>query len=511
MEREERIDSRIEIHDRNQFEVKLDYTIDTKRRTNRYQVDAYFFVPRSLAITNDTYSATQFLNDIQAYIRFKTPLTPLAALVDTNNPKSPLTHLERMVPQFLNDPTNADLSHRIYTELRMFGCLARATIRNMTGQLGEKLEALHRGNGHRVLLRDFEEISEALVRDGRKIMHRFRKMRLSFLDQAMPPALRQAYLHVDEFLSMVIESYLTLGIEEIDTKKELRPALDATRQSFSVTLTDERAYRQGADYEALLTPGESNENYVYRNSFLKKFVMSVLFLEISKQQERRRAADAAAAAAAGVAMLFAAVAAIYAQQLYGLNTLPFVIALVVSYVVKDRIKDWLKNYFSNKVSRWFPDSSIRITDPATGQTVGRCNESVSFVGRDKVPADVIARREEGGPILLDAESKPEVIIRYTKEVRIRREALSASHGRLSDINDIIRFNISNFLVRSDDPYKDLRFYNPESDSIEDLRCLKAYHVNSVFVFRALGSSLPPKIVRTRVVLTKKGLLRLEHI
>src|SRR5262245_42979555 len=50
------IDSRIQTHDSRQFEVKLDYSIDPTAKQNHYQVDAYFFIPKSLGINSQTYS-----------------------------------------------------------------------------------------------------------------------------------------------------------------------------------------------------------------------------------------------------------------------------------------------------------------------------------------------------------------------------------------------------------------------------------------------------------------------
>ena len=76
------IESRIEVHDSNQFEVKLDYAIDPTRRKSHYRVDAYFFLPKSLGINSHTYDRAQFFSDVQAYLRFKTPALPLVSVLD---------------------------------------------------------------------------------------------------------------------------------------------------------------------------------------------------------------------------------------------------------------------------------------------------------------------------------------------------------------------------------------------------------------------------------------------
>ena len=67
------IESRVEAHDSQQFEVKLDYSIDPEKKQNQYRIEAYLFIPRSLGINRETYSTKHFFRDIQSYIRFKTP------------------------------------------------------------------------------------------------------------------------------------------------------------------------------------------------------------------------------------------------------------------------------------------------------------------------------------------------------------------------------------------------------------------------------------------------------
>jgi hypothetical protein len=57
---EELIDSRLRVHDDNQVEIKLDYAIDTNRRHNRYRVETYFFVPKSLGLDVHAYPREQF-------------------------------------------------------------------------------------------------------------------------------------------------------------------------------------------------------------------------------------------------------------------------------------------------------------------------------------------------------------------------------------------------------------------------------------------------------------------
>lgn len=126
---EELIDSRIEIHDSNHFEVKLDYTIDPAKAANRYRVEVFLFTPLSLGITYDTYGKKQFYRDIQAYIRFKTPSIPLAALLNTANEASPLTRLGRVIPTLVEAPKSESELRMLGSDMKLLGCLVRAHVR----------------------------------------------------------------------------------------------------------------------------------------------------------------------------------------------------------------------------------------------------------------------------------------------------------------------------------------------------------------------------------------------
>src|SRR5262249_37449670 len=158
------------------------------------------------------------------------------------------------------------------------------------------------------------------------------------------------------------------------------------RKGVCAMLLAERKHRQGAGYASVLRPNGSHDHYVYRRGLLKKFVSSVLFLEISKEKEGQRVGDAIAATAAGGAMLVATALSIMSQRYYGVNSLPFVLAIVASYMLKDRIKDWLKLYFSSKMTHWLADYDVRIRDPETGVVLGNCREAFAFIDPTKVPA-----------------------------------------------------------------------------------------------------------------------------
>jgi hypothetical protein len=482
---EELIDSRIRIHDDNQVEIKLDYAIDTERRRSRYRVETYFFVPRSLGLDVHAYPREQFYADVQAYIRFKTPHVSLPALADPDDRRSPLQRARRLV-QRVNGELESLALEPLSHELRLLGCMVRTNLRDAAADISAKIDRLDDPGAHGVLAEDVRQAIERVLHDVDVLLGSFRALRPDFLQPKRPPWLGELFEYVDEYLSISVESYLTTVLSSLDAHQGLRRSLTEIRAELVARVTAEQRHRSGAGYQSVLDPDGENRSYVYRKSALKKFMSSVLFLEIHKEKEGRGIANVVAGVAAAVAMAFSTVAAIWSQGHWGLNSFPFVLAVVIAYVFKDRIKEWLRAYFSGLLSRWLYDYSVHIHDPVVGVVVGRCRESFGFVPTAQVPAEILRRRHADSRSVLEPETKPEVVMKYVKDVMLLGKRIARTHGRQRDVNDIIRFNFSSFLSRMDEPRQIVATYSPELDGVTAVQCPKAYHVNMVMVLSAEG-------------------------
>lgn len=510
-EHEDLIESRIGIHDRNQFEIKLDYTIRPNTRHNRYRVETYFFIPRSLGIRSDSYTRDQFYCDVQSYIRFKPPHRQLSALIDDASSDAAFAQLKHLVASARRSPTDSVTLERCSRQLRLVGCLVRASIRHQTVRLSGMLQGIADDDEREVLAADLETSAFEFVQDLRRVLKSYRKLRSKLLRET-PHWLFEAYAYVDEFMSLAVETHLTLLINDVDRDKRVRKRLSAFRQALIEMSQEERAHRRGAGYITVfsdLETAQRNERFVHHRGRLKKFVMSVLFLDISKERDGRRASHLTAATAAGTAMFFAALASMFSELQYGIHTAPFVMALVVTYIVKDRLKDILKQFFSAKMARWLWDFSVNIRDPISRLSVGRCRESFAFIDPDNVPAEVYSERHNRATSTIEVESKPEAVMKYDKLVDIRGQQVDAHRQGLVDINDIVRINISNFLVRMDDPIHNLLVYRCDTDRVSEVPLPKVYHINLVLVLRALGQNAAPRTERIRMVLDKTGIRRIE--
>ena len=490
------IDSRVEAHDRNQFEVKLDYTTDAEAKRDRYRVEAYFFIPRSLGVNPHTYSRAHFYSDVQAYIRFKTPEFTFQDLLDPNNDRSPFNRLRGELSQ--NGCFEGDVA-QLSQEFKLLGCILRARIQDRAGSIQAQL-AKFGGSG------DLESSVDRLVTELGDSLRTLRSLNL----EHAPQRLREAFAYVDEYLSLVCEMHLTHLVQSMDRSSRLGDRFQKTRERLTVMLLAERSHRCAKNYLTVLEEG-SEEHFVYRQGMLKKYVMSVLFLEITKERQGRRLLDVMAAVAAGIAMTFSTVAAIWSQEIYGINSFPFVMALVVSYMFKDRIKEWLRRYFSHKITPALADYDLAIHDPESDDPVGRCRETFAFVNEDQIPVEVLEKRHIDNRSSLEAESKPEVIIRYSKDIDLKGSIIRRLHGRLRDITDIIRFNLARFLLRADDPQRKIRRFNAETDRVDSIHLPKLYHINVVFVLRTQKHPEAQTVERVRVIVDRSGIKRLESV
>jgi hypothetical protein len=505
---EDLIESRVGVHDSNHFEVKLDYCLDSTRPHSRYRVECYLFVPRSLGVNRLSYPREQFYSDVQGYIRFKTPLIGLKTLADANDPMSPLATIDSSIEALRHDPRNLELRRQLSHELRMFGCVARAQLRDRIAGIREAIHS-------QVAPEDVALLVERLIADLDPLLAAWRARRIEFIAKELPEIVCETYTGTDEYLSQILEHELTGLVSQLDHASAgaaRAQALVEVRARVIAELLAERSYRERSHYEG---PDDGDpELYVFRRGMLKKLVNSVLWLEISKQKEGRGIGNLGAAIAAGAAMAFALVAALLGARLgarwYVTDTWGFVVAGTITYIFKDRIKDWLKGFFSSQTGRWLADYATEIRDPVSGSEIGRCRESLAYHEPDAVPREVLALRHAQTPTALESDAKPEVVIKYEKDVRLNGARLiERLHLGDYEINDIMRFCVTPFLVRADDPIMSLPVYDRERDVIRHREFHKTYHLNLIMVMRCAHDAAPV-MQHVRVVFDKHGIRRLEQ-
>ncbi len=504
------LDSRVKLHDRHRFEIKLD--IDLAAAEGSYEVETYFFIPRSLNIGPHNYGKERFYDSTQRYIRWRTPKISLGKLCDPALSTSPLNRVRADLGRALAGTADHELTERICDELRLLGCIIRGEIRDYVKVFSEGLAAYRAavpaargkfflGEGLGNFLADLKRLEAALA-----------SLKAEISDPAVPLKVRETMAFFDEYVSLVLEEYLTSLIEVLRSAPEVKARFPEIESGVLAIVTAQNRYRQAMKYPSVLVPGSSNETIIYRRGVLKKFMSSVLYLK-AEFSEWEALTQVFFGVAAGAAMLFAVLVTLYFQAHYAMNSLPFVLAVVISYIFKDRIKDWLKLLFSRSLTRWISDRKIDILDSSGGGRIGLLKEAATFVpGRD-VPPDISRLRNIDNITSVDEEGKPERVFKYKKEIILYPEVIRRRHVRRRDLNDIMRFNIRDIVAQADDSAVDYPYVDPATGELRTAVCSRVYHMNIVFRYAYSGPSGHPSVQyeRIRLVLNKDGIVRLEEV
>ncbi len=490
--------ARFAIHDRKQLEIKLDYRVDPKLASESYSLEAWFFLPHSLGVCERTYALEDFYSDLQTYARYKTPEQSIPSLLDASVERSPLTRIAAVIPQLLRQPTKAALRTRLHRELRLFGCQLRGQIRDRARGLDARIEALAE-HDHALALVDFKNALEAFLADCRAGLSRLHGLRRDIVRDGIPQRSQEDYLGVDEYVTFTFETF----VAELLARLDASPRLRTLREPVVEALREAREHSVAAGY--LAVRDDEDEGLLQHLGALKKRMTSVLFLEILRQRGGRRVKNLTAGIAAAIAMFVSTVSAFFWYDMYAVNSVPLVLALCLTYVFKDRVKDTLKHVLSNRASRWLWDYNVDIRDLDHGTNVGRGRETVSFLKPAQVPPEIVQLRRAAGP-----RGARENVLRYRRVIDFRGKRITHLQGRLHDINEILRFNISPFLQRMGDPVKTLPRYDPERDQTVPSRYRKTYHVSLVVALHGPKSPLP-RYEHLRLVLDRKGFRRLEKV
>lgn len=427
------IDLQTKIHDKFTLEFKVGFIKKEKQtslRVNDFVMNTWIFIPNSLDINKSKYSKEDFYRDIKTSVRLITPPYSLHDLAN-NEEVLPYCNLKAHSLEAEKPEQEPVLRHAI----KMYCAIMKSATRDAM-----KAIAQSRDSGQR------QAMTVAFLSDVSSALKRYRVIRDEIILNKTSTNIANALVYGDEFLSNILEQYGFrlrdhLRIEHPDDFKVLAPL-------FKQVLKDEKAYKKAKGY---LCVSEDNDNteFVYHASLLKKFAEGDLFLEANKSHSTFVIEQIFYSAAAGVAMIFATVASFFFQQKYGNFTFPFLVALVISYMFKDRLKDWLRILFAARVSPKVFDTKTCFR--TNGQRIGWSKESFDFISDDKVPEEVLNVRSRT-TLFNEVSGNDERIILYRKKVRLyQRLREKTTPFPLKGINEHIRFNITEFLRKMDNP------------------------------------------------------------
>jgi hypothetical protein len=483
------VEEKPRIRHRYQFEIKLRYALPEKQQKTVYDLAVYFFLPPSLGITRANYGKGRFFEDLQSYIRLKTPEVSFTEIA--RGGAGPLSRLNAAALRLQGDTT--ERSVRLYEyQSKLFCCVLKSSLREYVALIGSQSDP-----AERVRLIEAYRIAASSVRST------YSGLGPRLCNPAMPPAAQTMYRFTDEYISLLLDEYTCRVIDTVpddDVGAKLRTQL-------AEFVTREIAYRKSEHYPSITSPSSDNESYVYRRGVLKKYMNSVLFLSARTGDGGRFLEEGLFGLAAGVSMIFATAVLFVSTQVYGALTGPVFFALVVSYIFKDRIKERMRLYLSRKAAHWlFDHRTVLYASPK--DRIGVCDESVDFLEANMVPAPIAAVRNRTHITEIEGGWIGERAIRYRKLVKLFPVRIADIYdgASIKDINDIMRFSIEEFvqhLGTVDKPVHSLT-----GDQVNLIQCDRVHHLN-VIVRYAVGDV--DAYQRYRIVLNRDGIKRIEPV
>lgn len=475
------IDYSVSIHDRFQFELNLTFNYQPDHKQTDYKIETYLFFPETLGVNESTFSKIDFYANIQNYIRLQSPVFLEEDLL--NNGLEFLEKIEKHVA-----PSTGGLGIEAYRnlvhDLKIFSCAFETAIKTQITDM--KME-------NRLSSDEFKRF----LLDISTLLGEYRNLYCHFEQPQNTVDLISVYRHIDEYLSSVFSKCAFRGWELLGDE-------GGVIKDF---LKQEEAYRILHNYQVLST-NSTREGFVYHQKMLKKTTWDVLHLKKEKHQQGKILSHLLIGASAGIAMIFATGITFYFQPKFGNFTTSFFVALVVGYMFKDRIKEILRFYLTNLMYASLDDYKTNILGGGK-DIIGKFRERVSYLRPSTVDEDIIKARNASPIHFLIRDELKEIVIAYRSKVRIWDKIFQRSYKKLKTpgINDITRFNIAHFTKKMDDPNG--YGYVLTTNGFKKIICPRVYHFNWVIKYSTHHQT--PIIGRFRIILNRKGIIRIEKV
>ncbi len=497
------LQNRLEVHDRKQFEIKLEYLPSGADDETRYLVEMFLFVPNSLNIDSETYPRAAFYADIHNYVRFTTPVMSLEELLGSDG--SPLMRLEAWLRTGLG--TEAEIVY----QAKLLCCIFRGALRRFARIVDGRCELPNATTLGEAEYADLQRLVLSSQEGVTRVLERFRAWTKAVSQLRLQEKTRASLRLVDEYMSLTVEQYFRKAVTEMDALPRSGIYIEPRKELMAAVIREE-AYRKENQLRSVLSPTGDNEEYMHRIGFLKKFCMNILFLSAKRTQKRQGWEEVLFAIAAGLAMAFATAVAFWAQDRYTQASLNFFLIVVVGYMVKDRVKEGLRRIFSSFASKHLYDRMAEIVEPVTKKSLGTLEERVDYGRVVKIPDEIAALRRMDDFITVSQGELAETVIRYQKEIVLDAELLPRTGQGVAGVTDIIRFNVERFLRDMDDPELALEYVDLEDFSVGRVKAAKSYQVDLAFRFTTEESDQEKVSVQlVRLVMDRNGIKRMLHI
>ncbi|MDL2296707.1 hypothetical protein LJC37_02005 [Bacteroidales bacterium OttesenSCG-928-E04] len=483
------IDISARIHDKYSVEFKSGFCIENEKDKDSFSLNTWIFLPYSLDINRQTYPKSHFYRDVKNYIRLYAPIYSLEEIADKDN--LPFQYFAMACGFWEADPGAENMAELEY-QIKTYATIVK--------------NALRREAEHLLILDDINELTAAVNRyllQSDMVIKHYRELKIG-IDEADDEGKASNYFAFgDEFLSNRLEQKCYELLDHF-AKKEVN-CKESINAKLTKVIEKERIYRQKAGHELIgKDKPEKNREVLHRLRLLRKYVENPLFLDADRKEDGRFMRQLALSLGAAIAMIVATIIVFSAQLRYASFTMPLFMALVASYVLKDRVKEIANYYFSTRLSKKYFDTKTDIS--LKGTNLGWIKESMEFVKEDKVPEEVIKKRDRSDILESDNRNTAEKIILYRKLLDLKSSAFNETMpDHTPGIKDITRFNLSTFTMKMDNPTSEIPILNKNGE-IEKTEVAFIYYINFIMQLKH-GETVEYK--RFRLIMSRNGIEDIE--
>ncbi len=421
---------------------------------------------------------------------------PLEKVIDKDFQLSPLIRIEKLLA---SSEISRDIHNTLLYELQTLCNLYRAETRNFVKLMKKEIKKENREEIYQ------ERILHMLVTI-KAFLVRFRKLHTNFLDPHIDEDQRTALNWADESISIITGNGFTNLYQYCKGANNSSKIL-GTIADF---VNDESKYRETMNYEYRFREEDplSGETMAYRDSILKKWSQSAMYMNNLNSNTPKRISHIIAGTAAGMAMFFALFISIYAESYFPRNSSAWILIIVLSYICKDRIKEVLRISFGNMLPRLTTDQQSNLIDPALKSKVGKSSGTIRFGSSKKIPSDIHKIRYKK-PNPFRKILPPNDIFHYKRNIRLKSALLKKNHSRLEAITEIIRFQTDEWLKEMDDTKDALyRLHDGEKVKINGNR---VYRVHLIISQKDLRKTRSESLKHYRIIFNKSGINRIEKV
>ena len=501
------IASRVLGHDTNKLEIKLEYNLEDLVKTNNYKIETYFFIPNELKINSYTYTKEDFYSDAKNYIRFMNPLYSLKQIINPKFKSSPLYTLNSFIKKYNKKKLEQKEIEQIIKELKLTGTMVRARLRDWRIFVLDILSQPKINN--KKVLTDFK----GRMKNCQKVLKSFRELEKEYNKKTNNKQLKEYFQIIEEFLSNLVEERLTQILILIKEKIKNNQELNKLKKELKIFFKKEQLIRKTKKFKLILENTEKGkEKYLYHFGQYKKIVSSVLYLDIARSAKNITYGHIIAAWAAFLAAALNSYIAIYIFKVYAADTVFFITLMALLYVFKDRIKNLFKIVIGSKTLSRFPDTFTKIKDTSEKKTItlGEIREKVFFPKTTQISQTVLKMKNK---LSSSPQKILEKILIYQKEINIKTSLIKKYYSRTNNLTDIMRFNLSKFLVNMSDPQKSIYFYNEKGDNLKATKGARVYHLGLIIKYTKFGKKRKKVLhyEHYNIICTKFGIKRVEFI